>query len=331
MPDSEDKVFDKLLTEWEEWDRVIQLETLIHNWASQWGGIYSWTVQLELAFEAVYAEGERVLETWSLQVWEHADAGRDLLAKMDKLDGALPTNPDAVRFLWRKFRELHHALDFQCTAARGPAKALSPQRIIFPPFLPCTLTINAETSMSVIEVLLEQEIKKKVRLTLKEEEDEDLTCGDPLCHATQCLVNGPKFDILIYIKEGDPLCWRGNMMEGDNGTEGFYFLSDTHLTHLADIPSKEYFVYDPVSSAWITASIDGLEAFNTMGFLIYRWKDIHSDECDGIVDYIRQLHETLENTEYEGEDLQREGQDFDDVSSQYSSLSEVANTLVTRD
>ncbi|KAJ3504071.1 hypothetical protein NLJ89_g8129 [Agrocybe chaxingu] len=152
--------------------------------------------------------------------------------------------------------------------------------------------------MSVIDLLSEQEIRKKVRVTVEEEEDEDMTCGDPRCKATQCRVNGPKFDIYMFTVEGDPLYWTG-VTEVEDGVEGYRLLADKHLTHLADIPSKQYLVYNPVRCAWVDANVDGLECFSGMGFLIYRSTDLDSDFCPGLIDYIRELHETLENVEHE--------------------------------
>ena len=90
----------------QEWSKLQDLRFQINRWASIWGGVHFWPDSLQSLFTTVCSQGVQAVNDWSLQVWQHADAGRELLAACRALDGELPEEFYAIRIMWREYSKL---------------------------------------------------------------------------------------------------------------------------------------------------------------------------------------------------------------------------------
>lgn len=89
-----------------EWRRLQILRFQINLWASIWGGVQFWSDSLQQIFTSVCSEGTQAVNNWSLEIWRHADAGRELLVACKGLEGDLPDEPYAIRIMWREYSKL---------------------------------------------------------------------------------------------------------------------------------------------------------------------------------------------------------------------------------
>lgn len=113
--------------EWEEWHRMVELSRIVRVWASVWGGILSWTRALEEFFAITYRNGDDALMAWSMEVWDHADAGRLLLDELPRVEGRLPCEePRALRLLWNESMSMQYLLVQGITIIECRVSVLNP-------------------------------------------------------------------------------------------------------------------------------------------------------------------------------------------------------------
>ncbi|KAG6806758.1 hypothetical protein H0H92_010116 [Tricholoma furcatifolium] len=91
-------------------DRLNRLRDDVVQWSHGWGGLDSWSVQLDYSYEdAVEREGP-FTPRWRASMFTHARVGRDLLNKLRTYDLKLPREPWMQEEIWRLRIELAERL-----------------------------------------------------------------------------------------------------------------------------------------------------------------------------------------------------------------------------
>jgi hypothetical protein len=86
-----------------------------------------------------------------------------------------------------------------------------------------------------------------------------------------------------------PVEWNGFL-----STFGFQFWLDDHLSHLANIALVPYEVYRVYEQPhWQLAEPYGSEYVESGEFLVYKPLGLPDDECPGIENLVRSLHESM--------------------------------------
>jgi len=124
--DSRDELTDDDYLSEEDDFHLTDLHIEVNNWAAIWGGLLSWTFQLEVEFQEVYMLGSDAVDQWSEKVWSHADVGRCLLDKINSWEDVLPKNPRMVKLLWKHYQHLHWILVRGITIIETRVDALQP-------------------------------------------------------------------------------------------------------------------------------------------------------------------------------------------------------------
>ena len=113
--------------DWEEWDRMQELNRIVRLWSSVWGGLLCWPMQLEEKFREVIGSGDDAIMDWSIQVWAHADQGRLLLEEVEHWTGRLPVQDSrAMRIMWKEFQGMHFLLVQGITIIETQVSVLNP-------------------------------------------------------------------------------------------------------------------------------------------------------------------------------------------------------------
>ena len=84
--------------------------------------------------------------------------------------------------------------------------------------------------------------------------------------------------------------WRGILSRA--GAE-YYFFTDYFLSHAANIVVNDYVVYSPHEGRWVSANVYEAKYHGPGEFLIYRTYGTPDDECPGIANLVRKLHQRM--------------------------------------
>ena len=111
----------------EEWERMHELNRIVRQWTSVWGGGLCWPMSLEEMFRAVYPRGDEAIMDWSVQIWEHADVGHLLLEEVECWTGRLPVqDARAMKIFWKEFQGMHYLLVQGITIIETRVSILNP-------------------------------------------------------------------------------------------------------------------------------------------------------------------------------------------------------------
>jgi hypothetical protein len=104
-----------------------ELNRLVRQWSSIWGGGLCWPMSLEDMFREVYPRGDDAIMEWSIQIWEHADVGRLLLEEVECWTGRLPVeDARAMKIFWKQFQGMHFLLIQGITIIETRVSVLNP-------------------------------------------------------------------------------------------------------------------------------------------------------------------------------------------------------------
>ncbi|KAF5381782.1 hypothetical protein D9615_005372 [Tricholomella constricta] len=86
------------------YDNFQDLAAEIHVWRDAYGGSQGWASALDASWDRAWKTD--TTDKWLTAVWEHANEGRDLLARMRLMEGQLPLEMWKLREMWRQEVEL---------------------------------------------------------------------------------------------------------------------------------------------------------------------------------------------------------------------------------
>jgi hypothetical protein len=124
---SADSGSDEEEDDFEEWERMQELNRIVRQWTSIWGGVLCWPMSLEEMFRDVCPRGDEAMMDWSIQIWEHADVGHLLLEEVECWTGRLPVqDARAMKIFWKEFQGMHYLLVQGITIIETRVSVLNP-------------------------------------------------------------------------------------------------------------------------------------------------------------------------------------------------------------
>ncbi|KAG6836137.1 hypothetical protein H0H93_011014 [Arthromyces matolae] len=91
-------------------DRLFEMRESVVQWARGWGGIDSWSVQLDYSYQHALKEEGPLTPRWRKSMFTHARGGREMLANLRQYDSDLPDEIWMQEEIWRVRIELAEQL-----------------------------------------------------------------------------------------------------------------------------------------------------------------------------------------------------------------------------